>query len=269
MPNRYLRAGYIDSKRINKLSAEGERMFCRLLVHVDDFGRCEADADLLRGKLFARQLDKITAEHVGKWLDELSANELLQLYQVDGQRYLQMSTWEKGRAKQSKCPQPLGGADKCKQMQTPANICLHAPTDENISPDPDPDPDTDSDNTPQPPRGEKVVVEKNKKDGHERTQGSQKFNKPSIEEIRSRCQEMGYGIDPEEFWNFYESKGWKIGNSPMKSWPAALVTWNKRKETGQARKPAINSLHTGDPTYSKENLDRFVIDPLKEGARHE
>jgi hypothetical protein len=106
MPNRYLRASYIDSKRINSLTAEGERMFCRLLVHVDDWGRCEADPDLLLGKLFARQLKIVRVDHIAKWLRELQVVDLIAVYQVDGQAYLEMRRFERGRAQRSRYPDP-------------------------------------------------------------------------------------------------------------------------------------------------------------------
>ena len=107
MPNRNLRASFVDSKKINMLSAEGERMFIRLIVHVDDFGRCEADPELLLGKLFSRQLTKICVERVCCWLTELQSVGLVHLYEVDGQSYLQMLKWVKGRAHESKYPAPI------------------------------------------------------------------------------------------------------------------------------------------------------------------
>ena len=55
-----------------------------------------------------------------------------------------------------------------------------------------------------------------------------KFVKPSVEEIRQYCQEEGINVDAEQFYNFYESKGWLIGKSPMKNWRAAVATWAKR-----------------------------------------
>ena len=59
---------------------------------------------------------------------------------------------------------------------------------------------------------------------------SRKFQIPTIQEIRLYCADKGYDIDAEEFWNFYQSKGWKVGNAAMKDWHAALVTWDKRKK---------------------------------------
>lgn len=55
-----------------------------------------------------------------------------------------------------------------------------------------------------------------------------RFTPPTVDEVAGFCAEKGYTFDPERFVAFYESKGWKVGNSPMKSWKAACVTWHKR-----------------------------------------
>lgn len=60
-----------------------------------------------------------------------------------------------------------------------------------------------------------------------------KFQKPTVEEVRTYIVERNNGLtaqDAETFVDFYEAKGWKIGNQPMKDWKAAVRTWeNKRK----------------------------------------
>ena len=66
--------------------------------------------------------------------------------------------------------------------------------------------------------------------------GSSRFQKPTIEEIRQYCQEKGYNVDAEQFFNFYESKGWVVGKAPMKNWRAAVSTWNKREKELAPRK---------------------------------
>ena len=67
-----------------------------------------------------------------------------------------------------------------------------------------------------------------------------KFQKPTIEEIRKYCQESRLDVDAEQFFNFYESKGWVIGKSPMKSWRAAVCTWSRRgQETPQRKRSPI------------------------------
>ena len=54
--------------------------------------------------------------------------------------------------------------------------------------------------------------------------------KPSIEEIKDYCLERNNGIDAEQFFDFYESKGWLVGKNKMKNWQAAVRTWEKRKQ---------------------------------------
>lgn len=56
-----------------------------------------------------------------------------------------------------------------------------------------------------------------------------RFTPPSVGEVRAYCEEKGYTFDPEAFHAFYESKGWKVGRNPMKSWQAACTTWQKRQ----------------------------------------
>lgn len=53
-------------------------------------------------------------------------------------------------------------------------------------------------------------------------------SKPKIDEISEYVKEKQYHVDAEQFYNFYESKGWKIGKAPMKNWRSAVATWEKR-----------------------------------------
>lgn len=56
-----------------------------------------------------------------------------------------------------------------------------------------------------------------------------RFSAPSVDEVRDYCRERGNSIDAETFVDFYASKGWKVGNSPMKDWQSAIRTWEKRE----------------------------------------
>lgn len=66
--------------------------------------------------------------------------------------------------------------------------------------------------------------------GDNNREHSPAFKKPSIDEVRYYCLERGNDIDPEEFWAFYESKGWKVGTAPMKDWKAAIITWERKRK---------------------------------------
>ena len=72
--------------------------------------------------------------------------------------------------------------------------------------------------------------------------GSSHFQKPSLDDIRAYCISRGNNVDPEQFLNFYESKGWMVGKTPMRDWRAAIRTWEKRQnETPRRRSPITRS----------------------------
>lgn len=56
---------------------------------------------------------------------------------------------------------------------------------------------------------------------------SKKFTKPTLEEVKSYCQERNNNIDAEHFIDYYESNGWKVGRNSMKDWKATIRTWEK------------------------------------------
>ena len=57
------------------------------------------------------------------------------------------------------------------------------------------------------------------------------FKKPTVDEVAEYCRERNNGINPHNFIDYYEAKGWMIGKNKMKDWKAAVRTWeNRRKE---------------------------------------
>ena len=144
MPNRYVREDAIQSRRVNKLSWQAEVFYRRLINKVDDFGLYDADPVLLRANLFPRQLDKVSEADIIKLLDEVQDAGLLEVFSADGESFLMMFRWEKGRAKETKYPRPPN--DLCERMKTYEYICKHKFSHV-------PDYDTDFDPDPESERG--------------------------------------------------------------------------------------------------------------------
>lgn len=72
-----------------------------------------------------------------------------------------------------------------------------------------------------------------------------RFVKPTVEEVKAYCSERLNTVDPETFVNFYESKGWKVGNTPMKDWKAAVRTWERAgNRTPQAQRMVRHKMET-------------------------
>lgn len=63
--------------------------------------------------------------------------------------------------------------------------------------------------------------------------GRKPFRRPTLEQVRQYCQERNNGIDPQEFIDFYTSKGWRVGKSPMKDWKACIRTWEASRKRNQ------------------------------------
>lgn len=90
---------------------------------------------------------------------------------------------------------------------------------------------------------EKVVVEK-----------APRFCPPTVDEVKAYCLEKNYTVDAESFCDFYESKGWFVGKNKMKSWQAAVRTWQRRPnhvapKTMAAR--SVTALDTSAAHYSE------------------
>lgn len=67
-----------------------------------------------------------------------------------------------------------------------------------------------------------------------------RFVRPTIDEITAYCSERKNNVDPQAFFDFYESKGWRVGNQPMKDWKASVRTWERRSTQNkpQGNKPS-------------------------------
>ena len=74
-------------------------------------------------------------------------------------------------------------------------------------------------------------------------QANRRFVKPTVEEVRAYILEKNYPIDAEQFWNFYEAKGWMIGKSPMKNWKSCIATWLKNGRSNSSEEPFVSKLN--------------------------
>ena len=100
--------------------------------------------------------------------------------------------------------------------------------------------------------------EKEKEKDNDKENKKRVFIPPTVNEVAEYCRERNNDINPERFIDFYTSKGWKVGNQPMKDWKAAVRTWEKRDESTPQKKGAYDQRD-----YSKEQedaLNRFMGD---------
>ena len=132
MPNRILKESICTSETINQLSEGEENFFYRILVNCDDYGRMDARPLILLARCYPLRIGQITEEEIERRLAALVRAGLIELYVVDGTRYLQVVSWGKHqqiRNKHSKCPSPDDGElisndINCNQMQSTDSNCF-------------------------------------------------------------------------------------------------------------------------------------------------
>ncbi len=93
MPNRIIKESICKSETLNRLSADEEVFFYRLLVNCDDYGRFSADPDLLASLLYPRKRT-LQSSFVESWLHTLANVGLVVLYSNSGNMLLQVATWD-------------------------------------------------------------------------------------------------------------------------------------------------------------------------------
>lgn len=83
-----------------------------------------------------------------------------------------------------------------------------------------------------------------------------RFTKPTLDEIKLFIKEYETDIDgyTDRFYNFYESKGWKVGKEKMKDWKAAIRGWLSRDNIGKTDKKETVEVETNDDESVWEEL---------------
>ena len=241
MPNRILKESICTSDSIDQLSAFEETLFYRLIVNCDDFGRFDGRPKIIASKLYP--LKDIRATQIESALRTLTSAELVILYEVDGKPFLQMKTWDRHqqiRAKKSKYPAPESGKVKsditCNQMISNDSKCPRNPIQS----------ESESESLKENPL--KGVKEKR-----------ERFSPPSVEEVSDYCKERHNSVDAQRFVDFYASKGWKIGQNPMKDWKACVRTWEQRDKTpvqvpGKPNK-VVSAANYAQRDYDEDDLE--------------
>ena len=128
-----------------------------------------------------------------------------------------------------------------------------------------------SDNLPfsktdaRPLSDEKAEKEKEKEEEKEKEQGegdntrSQINTPPTLEEVRAYCIERGSKVDPEKFYDHYQSNGWLVGGKTlMTDWRASFRNWERREH--EPTRSVINKQPSHPQRkYDFEALERALI----------
>ena len=185
---------WTDSTTLEGVSAEGERLFTRLIMKADDYGRFHADARLVRALCFPLS-ETIKADHVRKWLDELHRNGLLVRYETEEKELLAIVNFgQRLKRSRAKFPPLPGESDDWKPTsgnfrELPASSGLNRIEHE----------------------------EEEKKKAHPR---------PSLSEVVEFCKnEQLTNDDATATFHKWEANGYTNNGKPIKNWQATIKAW--------------------------------------------
>lgn len=153
MPNRILR-DWTDSARFDGITADAERLFVRLIMKADDYGRFHARPQLVKSACFPLAED-LRSNTVAAWLTELSDRQLVFRYTSGTGNYLAISNFgQRLKMSRAKFPQPPGKPDDW--LPVSEDFRELPGTSGNFPPESETETETDTE-TPKPPRGAGVA----------------------------------------------------------------------------------------------------------------
>ena len=181
-------------------------MFIGLWNFADDAGRHPLSAKQVKAEIFPA--DDLTGENILGMLDELSRNDLIVRYAVDGKEYLQITGWHHQRIdKPQKAKHP--GPEDERSANVPGTIDEHSRLIGGIGGIGE--------------EGSKSADAPPALNGH-----SRRFTPPTPDEVREYVSGRGSHVNPQKFVDHYTANGWRVGKNPMKDWQAAVRTWEQR-----------------------------------------
>ncbi len=141
MPTRILRPGLTTSRRWNTLDWPAQSLYIRIITLADDFGRFDADPQILRSYAFPLR-DDVNLLSLAGMCQQLADSGLVEFYNChEGKQYLQVTKWHE-RAR-SKSKYPAQSDQICQQSadnsQQSADTCmLPTPYALRLTPSPSP-----------------------------------------------------------------------------------------------------------------------------------
>lgn len=223
-----------ESRSFSRLSDFAKLIFIGLFSQADDEGYGNASPGYIRSKLFPNDEERRLTD-IKKALSEIALGMSIKLYEVNGDSYYHLTHWSEwqkvDRPTKSRipkepnppCKRGKGGdipfREVLDESSTNARRILDEPSTTNR-------------------------IEQNRKEcvcAHAR-EDTHIFVKPTIEEISGYARDIGKHIDAQRFYDFYESKGWTVGNQPMADWRACVRKWEDKASAS----PPVDIKHIED-----------------------
>lgn len=116
MPNRIIRDAILSSEAVASLGWPEEVFYRRLHSIVDDYGRYEANPQLLRSRCYPLQTDSVRTADITRWMAACQKAGLILGYEVAGKQFLEVLKFGQQLRSPSKYPQSIPSDNTCYQL---------------------------------------------------------------------------------------------------------------------------------------------------------
>ncbi|MBK5203904.1 MAG: hypothetical protein JJD98_00395 [Polaromonas sp.] len=122
MPNRIIREAILSSEKMALLGWPEEVFYRRLMSIVDDYGRYEANPQLLRARCYPLQTDAVRAADISRWMAACQTAGLILCYEVSGKCYVEVINFQQQQRSASKYPPCVASEIICNQVLADAHL---------------------------------------------------------------------------------------------------------------------------------------------------
>lgn len=102
------------------------------------------------------------------------------------------------------------------------------------------------------------VVFDNNNDNKNKNNYNNNFSKPTLKDIEDFCRERGNNLNAEKIFNYYNARGWVLGNGnvPVQDWRSVVLVWEQTEK--EHRNSGQGIIH--QQRYSQEEYDGLFDD---------
>jgi len=210
-----IRRDISKSLKFSSLSKDSQVLFCLLIPHFNSYGKMNGEPSFVKGECVPL-LHYLTIPKIKRCLREITLKTSVKWFKKDDLFYLQATSWKDhqdirgdrlGHDELPVYPGVVQDNSSTSPGQLPPEVKAQAQVE--------------------------VEVEEEVEYGNHK-----KFTKPTPQQVGEYAKTLGFTLNGNMFFDYYESKGWLVGKSGMRDWKAAVRTWHgKHRERHPEEKP--------------------------------
>lgn len=249
---------YLASSRVAEMTLEEEGVYIRLLCYCWSTGSIPADPERC-ARLAGKGCTVATATVVQRSFNEHPTDPQRLVHdrleiERENQRTRREQASSAGKKSAERRSKTQGETADTKEMPAKTHDSNGRSTD--VQRNLNPSSSSSSSSSDIETQESALVVEKPKR-------RSQAFVKPSVQEIIDYILEIQSAVDAKQFWDHYESNGWRVGSNPMKDWRATVRKWQSRSHQGNGNGHNQTRLTAAQ---HRENANASAFDRIRAAA---